>query len=129
MDATELTDRLVDKSFEAFILGLEIYNKPTLKYRIEGFAFFVCNAWELMLKAKLITDTGMASIYYKDSPSRTLSLNDVDILKQVDLCLAHDFRNNGQSGYLLGGPEHFQSFLFLSLERIGGRPRFEGAAA
>ncbi len=32
--------RLVDKSVEAFIMGIEIYNKPTIKYRIEGFSFF-----------------------------------------------------------------------------------------
>lgn len=31
--------RLINKSTEAFILGLEIYNKPTIKYRAEGFAF------------------------------------------------------------------------------------------
>ena len=46
-------NKLLEKSVEAFIMGLEIYNKPTLKYRLEGFSFFICNAWELMLKAKL----------------------------------------------------------------------------
>ena len=40
--------RLLDKSIEAFILGLEIYNKPTIRYRVEGFSFFIINAWELM---------------------------------------------------------------------------------
>lgn len=40
-----LSERLVNKSVEAFIMGLEIYNKPTIKYRIEGFSFFICNAW------------------------------------------------------------------------------------
>ena len=30
-----IAERLIDKSIEAFILGLEIYNKPTIKYRIE----------------------------------------------------------------------------------------------
>lgn len=35
----ELIKSLVDKSIEAFIMGLEIYNKPTIKYRIEGFSF------------------------------------------------------------------------------------------
>ncbi|RIM18607.1 DUF3644 domain-containing protein, partial [Staphylococcus chromogenes] len=49
-----LSKQLVDKSIESFILGLEIYNKPTIKYRIEGFSFFICNAWELMLKAELL---------------------------------------------------------------------------
>lgn len=70
-----LEDRLVDKSIEAFILGIEIYNKPTIEYRIEGFSFFVCNAWELMLKAKLLKEG--SSIYYPDSPYRTLGLSDV----------------------------------------------------
>lgn len=64
--------KLVEKSIEAFIMGLEIYNKPTIKYRIEGFSFFICNAWELMLKAELM-NRGI-SIYYPDKPSRTLSL-------------------------------------------------------
>ena len=63
------------KSIEAFILGLEIYNKPTIKYRIEGFSFFICNAWELMLKAELLNR--QIPIYYKDNESRTLSLENV----------------------------------------------------
>lgn len=49
-----LKNRLINKSIEAFIMGLEIYNKPTIRYRIEGFSFFICNAWELMLKAELL---------------------------------------------------------------------------
>lgn len=28
----EIKQKLVDKSIEAFIMGLEIYNKPTIKY-------------------------------------------------------------------------------------------------
>ncbi len=66
---------LVDKSIEAFIVGLELYNKPTLKYRIEGFSFFIVNAWELMLKAELINRG--ESIYYKDNSDRTLSVDNV----------------------------------------------------
>ena len=70
--------RLVDKSIEAFILGLELYNKPTIKYRVEGFSFFIVNAWELMLKAEML-NRGL-SIYYKDNPNRTVSV-DVAIRK------------------------------------------------
>ncbi|REH83698.1 DUF3644 domain-containing protein [Staphylococcus felis] len=68
-----LSKQLVDKSIEAFILGLEVYNKPTIKYRIEGFSFFICNAWELMLKAELLNRG--ENIYYEDHPDRTISLN------------------------------------------------------
>lgn len=60
----EIKQKLVDKSIEAFIMGLEIYNKPTIKYRIEGFSFFICNAWELMLKAELLNRN--ENIYYSD---------------------------------------------------------------
>ncbi|AEE91168.1 conserved protein of unknown function [Tepidanaerobacter acetatoxydans Re1] len=70
-----LENRLVNKSIEAFILGIEIYNKPTIKYRVEGFSFFICNAWELLLKAYLVKCKGDDSIYYSDNPDRTLSLN------------------------------------------------------
>ncbi|WP_286356931.1 DUF3644 domain-containing protein [Faecalibaculum rodentium] len=69
----KLTSLLISKSLESFILGLEIFNKPTIKYRVEGFSFFICNAWELMLKAELIK-RGI-SIYYKGS-DRTLALSD-----------------------------------------------------
>ena len=65
-------NKLIEKSTEAFIMGLEIYNKPTIKYRVEGFSFFICNAWELMLKAKLLKEG--KSIYFSNQPNRTISL-------------------------------------------------------
>lgn len=68
----KLEDKLIEKSIEAFILGLEIYNKPTIKYRIEGFSFFIVNAWELMLKSTLLKRG--ESIYFPDKPDRTLSV-------------------------------------------------------
>ncbi|WP_058203909.1 DUF3644 domain-containing protein [Lactococcus lactis] len=70
-----LSDQLVEKSLEAFIVGLELYNKPTLRYRIEGFSYFIINAWELMLKAELLNRG--ESIYYPDNPDRTLAVSAV----------------------------------------------------
>lgn len=55
-------------------MAVEVYNKPSIKYRLEGFSFFICNAWELMLKAHLINLDGERSIYYPDKKNRTLSL-------------------------------------------------------
>lgn len=49
-------------------MGLEIYNKPTIKYRIEGFSFFIVNAWELMLKAALLKRG--ENIYYSERRKR-----------------------------------------------------------
>ena len=68
--------RLCDKSQEAFILAIELYNRPTIQYRVEGRAFFLCNAWELLLKAFLIQRNGERSIYCPEKRDRTLSLED-----------------------------------------------------
>lgn len=70
----EIEKKLLEKSIEAFVLGIEIYNKPTIKYRVEGFSLFICNAWELMLKSYLIKTQGETSIYYKDKRERTITL-------------------------------------------------------
>ena len=52
----ELITSMLDKSEEAFLMAIEIYNKPTINYRLEGFSFFICNAWELLLKAKMLKE-------------------------------------------------------------------------
>ncbi|MCF0169056.1 MAG: DUF3644 domain-containing protein [Fusobacterium varium] len=69
-----LYKNLLNKSIEAFILSVEIYNKPTIRYRVEGFSFFICNAWELMLKAYILKSFGESELYYKDNPERTITL-------------------------------------------------------
>jgi hypothetical protein len=75
-----ISKKLIDKSTDAFVLSIEIFNKPTIKYRIEGFAFFFVNSWELLNKAKIIEDTKKdLSIYYKKrkgQPRKSLSLRD-----------------------------------------------------
>lgn len=72
-------------------MSIEIYNKPTIRYRVEAFAMFICNAWELMLKAYMINKFGECSIYYTDNRNRTITLencikkvftNDKDPLRQ-----------------------------------------------
>lgn len=70
----DVSNLLKEKAIEAFLLAIEIYNKPTIKYRVEGFALFIVNAWELMLKAYLVQRDGEQAIYFPDNPSRTLSL-------------------------------------------------------
>lgn len=78
---TRTYERLLSKSQEAFLLAIELYNRPTIKYHVEGCAFFLCNAWELMLKAYIIKRDGERAIYYKDNPERTISLNNcIDII-------------------------------------------------
>ncbi len=74
MDNPSLRQKLINKSKEAFMMAIEVYNKPSIHYRVEGFSFFICNAWELMLKARIIQTSGESAIYFKDKPSRTISL-------------------------------------------------------
>lgn len=47
------------------IAALEVYNKPDFKYREETFAVLAINAWELLVKAKILTESGnkLSSIY------------------------------------------------------------------
>ena len=81
----DIVDRLLDKSKESFCMAIEVYNKPTIKYRLEGFSMFICNAWELMLKAHMINTFGYQSIYYKDNPTRTVNL---------EVCIRKVFTND-----------------------------------
>lgn len=37
----DLAKELTNKSIEAFLLAIEIFNKPTIQYRVEGFGFFI----------------------------------------------------------------------------------------
>jgi len=47
---------LLDKALAAAISSIELYNKPDFKYREETFGILMTNAWELLLKAKVLRD-------------------------------------------------------------------------
>jgi hypothetical protein len=70
----------LEKSIEAYVLSLETVNRLSIKYRIENFLYLICNAWELLLKAKLLHDAGKRSaICYpkkRGERARTLALRD-----------------------------------------------------
>ncbi len=75
-ELSDLINELLIKSEEAYLMSIEIINKPTIKYRTEGFCFFICNAWELMLKAFLIRrEKSIDAIMFKDK-NRSISLTD-----------------------------------------------------
>lgn len=56
---------LANKSVQAAVAAIEIYNKPNFSYREEAFALLMANAWELLLKAKwmLDHDDSVTSLY------------------------------------------------------------------
>lgn len=48
--------RFVEKAAAALTSAVEVYNKPAFAYREETFAILALNAWELLLKAKIMLD-------------------------------------------------------------------------
>lgn len=50
--------QLLEKSVAAALAGIEVYNKPDFRYREETFVILCVNAWELLLKAKILKDAG-----------------------------------------------------------------------
>lgn len=53
----------------AVISAIEVYNKPDFKYREESFCILMANAWELLLKARLLAECGndIRAIYVKEN--------------------------------------------------------------
>lgn len=95
--------RLVHKSIEAIVLALEVINKPSIGYRLEDFLFLFINAWELLLKARLVSaakDT--AAIQDRSDPSKTVTFawalkenfpSNTDATR-MNLSRIEDLRNN-----------------------------------
>jgi Protein of unknown function (DUF3644)/EC042_2821-lke REase len=54
MPPRSLGYRFLDKAQAALIAAIEIYNKPSHEYREEAFALLAINAWELLLKARVL---------------------------------------------------------------------------
>jgi hypothetical protein len=90
-----LSRRLMNKSVEAYVMGLETINRVSIAYRIEASAYLVCNAWELLLKAKISHDSGRNAIYYpkrRGERPRTICLR--DCLRRVFLNENDPIRRN-----------------------------------
>jgi len=49
--------QLVDKSIAAALAAIEVYNKPDFRYREESFVILLVNAWELLVKAKILKES------------------------------------------------------------------------
>lgn len=59
-----LKGRLLKNSIEAYVLALETINRLSITYRVEAFCYLICNAWELLLKARLIQISGSPNAAY-----------------------------------------------------------------
>jgi len=72
-------DKLTERSLDSFTLALEVYNRPSLKNRVEAFSILIINSWELLLKAQIIKITSYSEIFYENGKSLTIS----DALKKI----------------------------------------------
>lgn len=63
-----INEKLINNSLAAALSSIEIYNKPDFKYREEIFTILIINAWELLLKAKILKDASydVDSLYIFD---------------------------------------------------------------
>lgn len=64
------SDKILDKSIQAVLSAIELYNKPNFAYREESFCILMTNAWELLLKAKILKDNknNLNALYIPISP-------------------------------------------------------------
>lgn len=69
----KMFQKLIKRSLDAFILALEIYNRPSLNNRVEAFVIMMINSWELFLKAEILDTYGEKKIYYEDGKSITIT--------------------------------------------------------
>jgi len=97
-DHEKVVWRLLHKSIEAMILALEVINKPSISYRLECSLFLLLNAWELLLKAKIVQDeTDVKAIYRKEDPEKTRFF--LDLLKTVFTSARDGIRMNLEDLY------------------------------
>jgi hypothetical protein len=56
--SARVSEALAEKSVQAAVAAIEVYNKPDFKFREESFSLLMVNAWELLVKAKWVADHG-----------------------------------------------------------------------
>lgn len=77
--------KLFEKAVAAITSAVEIYNKPAFHYRDETFALLALNAWELLLKARVVQLSGgkQRSIFvYEKRKTKTGALSNKEYLKR-----------------------------------------------
>jgi hypothetical protein len=67
-------DFLVEGAAQEFQLAIELFNRPTTPNRIEAFTIHFIQAWEKLLKARLIERDGPEAIWNKGPERTTIGL-------------------------------------------------------
>jgi hypothetical protein len=101
---------VVEKSRAACIAAVETYNRAATAYREESFAILMINAWELLLKARIMQENGgKASCLYERQLQRNSkgAMSKVKVIKRTHSGLPYtigiDKACNITSGYRKNG--------------------------
>ncbi|MDR2937346.1 MAG: DUF3644 domain-containing protein [Prevotellaceae bacterium] len=93
--------RMLHKSKHAMLSAIHAINDPTAIYRLELFLFLFINAWELLLKAKVIMNNGESALYDKSGEHTiTITTAITQIFNKekdpiaINLFLINDLRND-----------------------------------
>ena len=67
---------------EALLAAIEIYNKPKVEYREQTVSFLLVNAWEVLIKARIVQQSGgkIQSIYRRERNSSRFEKRDGNFL-------------------------------------------------
>ncbi|OCH97129.1 hypothetical protein A8135_05740 [Legionella jamestowniensis] len=79
-DTEKFVHNLFQKSKNAFLTAIQLYNSPTQLSRIELFTILITNAWELLLKGEIVQSSNELSAIYKNS-SKSISCRNA-LIKQ-----------------------------------------------
>jgi hypothetical protein len=77
--------KLLDKAIAAITSAVEVYNKPGFQYRDETFSLLALNAWELLLKARVVQINGgkqRVIFVYEKRKTKTGALSSKEYLKR-----------------------------------------------
>lgn len=74
-DKDKFVQNLFQKSKNAFLAAIQLYNSPSQSSRVELFTILIANSWELLLKAWIVQNNELNSIYKKNS-TETISCRD-----------------------------------------------------
>ena len=68
---SKVEDSMANCAASALLAAIEIYNKPRVEFREQTLALLLTNAWEILLKARLVQQSGgeLESIYVLDTNS------------------------------------------------------------
>lgn len=74
MAQTPRSIRFFRKAEAALLASIELYNKPDFRYREEAFTILALNAWELLLKSKLLAENKsrlQCLTFYQTRPTKS----------------------------------------------------------